>query len=332
MRADDVVLRYPLAPIGTVLPLMVALLPSVLMGNPWWTGLIAVASLAFVAVASAAAWRTPTRLSADGLHVAADRLGNRYHPVIPWEQVARIWTDGASLRVLLHHPDAVARENLALAVRMRRMRSTRGADLTGPLIKDRDLVETAVGRFSRGRLRLERAHVDPVPGTYDIPLRDNRAAGLLMLIAMPLVIPWSFVVAAVEFGDSPLPALAVAVVLTAAVTAACLRLAGPLIAPHVIAPDGLRVRVANPFAHDLHVPWPRVGRIWYSRGTVLVHVHDAEALAGGDARVLRRLRRNRARAGADLIIATAGAGMDAAHLALAVRHRSHGTRELEHAA
>lgn len=289
-------------------------------------------SCAVVVVVTTGQLIAPPRISAHGLRIAGRPGGYRYRPTIPWDAVGRIWTDGPGIHVRLHDPDAVAGSDTAFRARMRRSRSTRGADLLLPLpaeSRNRPLVADAVVRCSGGRLRLERRYVDPVPASLDVLIRDNRAIPFLLLIGMPLMIPWSFVAA-----DAPLViALPMALLVTAGAVLLGLRVAGPLAAPHVIAPSGLRMRVAHPLAHDLTVPWARVARIWHRRyggsPAVLVLLDDPDAIAAGDHRLRARMRRNRARTGADVIIRTAGSNMDYPYLATAVAHRSGGTRELE---
>ncbi|MDR7325468.1 MULTISPECIES: hypothetical protein [Catenuloplanes] len=340
MRADELVLRTPVA---GHLPFYLLIL-----GLPQFTGfmgdndvfspalrVLCLAMGLFPAVVMIGQSRTPPRFSPRGLVVAAHPAGYRYHPTIPWDAVGRIWTNGPSIGVRLRDPDAVAGSDLAFRRRMHRSRSRRGADLLLPLpaeTRNRPLVADAVTRFSGGRLRLERAYVDPVPGSYDVVIGDNRAFLFLLLIGMPTLVPWTFVYA----GDASPVALAVAVLIAVPAVLLGLRVAGPLAAPNIIAPSGLRLRVAHPLAYDLTVPWPRVARIWHSRHgrspAVLVLLDNPDAIAGGNERLRARMRRNRARTGADVIIRTAGSNMDEAYLATAVAHRSGGTRELEHVA
>jgi hypothetical protein len=337
VRADELILRFsPRVYLSCFLPLLISF-PAILNSSAFvWFAPFSLLVIALVAAASAAQLRTPTRLAADGLHVAADRFGSRYHPVIRWEHVGRIWTNGREVCIRLHDPDAIAGANLALAAGMRRRRTVRGADLMAPLVLDRRTVEDAITRFSDGRLRLERAHVDPVPGTYDVAITDNRALPLLFMVGLMLMSWWAASTIVIAIGLLLPVSIGVAILGTIALALIGLRLAGPLAAPHIIAPDGLRVRVVHPLAHDLEVPWARVDRIWRSRHArhpvLLVRLHDADSLAGGDGRLRDRLRRNRARFGTDLIIPTAGSNMDESYLALAVAHRSSNTRELEHAA
>ncbi|MDP9796574.1 hypothetical protein J2S43_005086 [Catenuloplanes nepalensis] len=343
MRADELVLRTPIP--GAVVCWLLILSGSQVAGlaggsdivSPVFRVLCLVVGV-FPLTIMIGQWRTPPRLSPEGIH-AAPPIGLRYHPTIPWDMVGRIWTDGPTIRVRLRDPDAAAGADHTFRARMRRNRNRYSADLLLPLLwgkRYRPLAADAVSRFSGGRLRLERALVDPVPGNYDVAIPDNRVAPRVLLLLLPAIIPWAFASVAFETGASPLIPLTLAVAVTVPLVILARRLAGPLVAPHIIAPDGLRVRVANPRAHDLRVPWAHVDRIWHGRlgrsPVVLVLLDAPDALAGGDERLRARMRRNRARTGADVIIPTAGSGMDEAYLAIAVAHRSNGTRELEHVA
>ncbi|MDR7273823.1 hypothetical protein [Catenuloplanes atrovinosus] len=339
MRADELVLRPSVSPLVMLYPLLLVSLFGA-FSLPPVLRVLCLAWFAFIVAVTAGHALTPPRLSPRGIRFAARMVvGFRYHSIVPWDGVGRIWTDGPSIRVRLRDPDAAAGGDARLRARMRYHRARYGADLLLPMPageQGRLAVADAVARFGGGRLRLERAHVDPVPGSFDVVIGDNRAFLFLLLIGLPLAVPWTFVMGAIEGGESPLLPLAVAVALTAVAVPAGVRIAGPLYAPHIIGPRGLRLRVVRPFAYDLEVPWARVERIWHSRyhgrPAVLVHLDDPDAVAGGDPRLRSRMRRNRARSGADLIIPTAGSNMDESYLALAVAHRSGGTRRLEHVA
>lgn len=103
--------------------------------------------------------------------------------------------------------------------------------------------------------------------------------------------------------------------------------------PPILAPSGLRLWSARPLSYDTIVPWTEVTGIRTGRygpfPLLLVQVRDPAALAGADRRLLARMRRHRARHGADLVIPTLATHGDDAYLADAVTRLTGGTLHLE---
>lgn len=108
---------------------------------------------------------------------------------------------------------------------------------------------------------------------------------------------------------------------------------GRIVAPATISPYGLRVRTAALVAYDTHARWTQIDRIWLSRvgrmPCLLVRLHDPAAAANDNLQVLRTMRANRRRYGAELLIGLAAVRPSPAEIETAVDYFSGGSRRLE---
>lgn len=309
-----------------------------------WPWVVTVPEMMFFAAVSVANDRLAPRFSADGIRTRGVRIF-RYDVVVRWDQVERIWVGRQGmLLVRLRGPDAVAGADTRLRNAMRRRRNRLSADLVLPLWlvrPDRATIGAAVERLSGGIHRLERLGADPVPGADDVVLENRCAMPASLILLLVMTAPWLVIVTKATGlwpleGRELLVALAGALLLTLVLLPLFLVTMVARMAPPIMGPSGLRLRSANLFTYDTILPWPEVTAIRTGRfgpfPRLLVQVRDPEALAGGDQRLLRRMRRNQARTGSDLVISTFATNRDAAYLADAVAHLSGGARTLEHAA
>jgi hypothetical protein len=287
---------------------------------PW---VVAVPEFAFFLAISFANDRFPPRLSARGVESRGTHIF-RYDPVARWDQVERIWVGTQNLLLVrLHDPASFAGADARLPARMRRNRNRFSADLLIPLLlvkPGKAEIAEAVDRLSGGTHRLEHALIDPVPGADDVVL-ENRfvtPASLVLLIAMTA--PWGVIIfRAAAAGSVEGRDLFVALLLTLVLLPPFLAAMAARVAPPIMALSGLRLRSGLRFTYDTFVPWSRVTQVRMSRTgpfpLILASVANPEELAGGNPRLGRRMRRNRHRFGADLVIPALGTTMDDARLA-----------------
>ncbi|GAB7042727.1 MULTISPECIES: hypothetical protein [Catenuloplanes] len=110
-------------------------------------------------------------------------------------------------------------------------------------------------------------------------------------------------------------------------------MAGRILAPATVSPYGLRVRTAALASYDTHARWTQIDRIWLSRvGRVpclLVRLHDPAAAADDNLQVLRTMRANRRRYGAELLISLAAVASAPAEIEAAIDFFSGNSRRLE---
>ncbi|WP_033342564.1 hypothetical protein [Catenuloplanes japonicus] len=307
---------------------------------PW---VITIPEFAFITALSITNDRLPPRLSTGGIRARGTRLF-RYDLDVRWDQIERIWVSRQAMDtvlVRLRDPESIAGADARLRRTMRRRRLRFSGDLAIPLFlvkPGKAAIGAAVERLSGGTHRLEHQGIDPVPDADDVVLENRFAmpAGIILILAMSA--PWLVVMdRAIGLwpieGRDLLVAVAWALLATLLLVPPLVATFVPRIAPPILAPSGLRLRTARLFSYDTFVPWEQVTGIRTGRSgpfpRLLVSVRDPEALAGTDRRLAGRLRRNRARHGADLIISTSGTNRDDAYLARAIAHLSRGTRHLE---
>lgn len=294
---------------------------------PW---VITVPEFVLFAALSISNDRFAPRLSAHGVESRGTRIF-RYDPIARWDQIARIWVGTQNVvLVRLHDPASFAGADTRLQARMRRNRNRFAADLLIPLIlvkPDKSKIAEAVDRFSGGTHRLEHALIDPVPGADHVVLENRFAMPASLVLLTAMMMPWAvvFFMAGGPWaldGRDRLITPGGALLLTLVLLPPFLVTMAAGNAPTMLTPSGLRLRSGLRFTYDTFVPWSRVTRIRMSRSgpfpLVLVSLADPEAQAGDDPRLRRRMRRNRARFDADLVIPALGTHLDDARLADAV--------------